>query len=95
MIGIFVTHQLNFGGTSRVAVIFYNSGGDLTGNVPVTGVLFPASIVNVVILPLVVFRRVRLVIYTILTHQCGHRARRLRTRRRDDTSGTWDKHFEN
>ncbi|CAI3929523.1 Predicted Na+-dependent transporter YfeH (YfeH) (PDB:4N7X) (PUBMED:21175741) [Commensalibacter communis] len=66
-----VSKFLKFSLEDRISVIFCGSKKTLASGVPIANVLFPSSMVGIIVLPLMIFHQIQLFIIAILAKYCA------------------------
>jgi sodium/bile acid cotransporter 7 len=70
----FASRALHFAKPDEIAVVFCGSKKSLATGVPMANILFPASVVGLVILPIMVFHQLQLMVCAFLARRYAKRA---------------------
>ena len=68
-INIFVARRLKFNLRDEITLIFCGSKKSLVNGIPMANVLFPASVVGIMVLPLMVFHQIQLIVCAIMAQR--------------------------
>lgn len=62
----YVSRRLSFNKADRITIIFCGSKKSLASGIPMANVLFPASMVGIMILPLMIFHQLQIIICAVI-----------------------------
>ncbi|CDG21350.1 conserved membrane protein of unknown function [Xenorhabdus poinarii G6] len=73
MINVYSARLLGFGKEDEITIVFCGSKKSLANGVPMANVLFPAAIVGVMLLPLMIFHQIQLMVCAVLAQRYAQR----------------------
>lgn len=71
-INIITSRKLGFNRADEITIVFCGSKKSLANGVPMANVLFPAPIVGIMLLPLMIFHQLQLMICAVLAQRYAH-----------------------
>ncbi|MDC9592396.1 bile acid:sodium symporter family protein [Xenorhabdus sp. IM139775] len=75
IINVYSARLLGFSKDDEITIVFCGSKKSLANGVPMANVLFPAPIVGVMLLPLMIFHQIQLMVCAVLAHRYAQRLR--------------------
>ncbi|MBI6550538.1 bile acid:sodium symporter family protein [Xenorhabdus lircayensis] len=76
VINVYSSRLLGFGKEDEITIVFCGSKKSLANGVPMANVLFPASMVGVMLLPLMIFHQIQLMVCAVLAQRYAQRLKR-------------------
>ncbi|OKP03296.1 bile acid:sodium symporter family protein [Xenorhabdus eapokensis] len=73
IINVYSSRLLGFGKDDEITIVFCGSKKSLANGVPMANVLFPASMVGVMLLPLMIFHQIQLMVCAVLAQRYAQR----------------------
>ncbi|KMJ45804.1 hypothetical protein AB204_07150 [Xenorhabdus khoisanae] len=75
MINVYSSRLLGFSKEDEITIVFCGSKKSLANGVPMANVLFPASMVGVMLLPLMIFHQIQLMVCAVLAQRYARRSK--------------------
>ncbi|SFU89366.1 bile acid:sodium symporter family protein [Xenorhabdus koppenhoeferi] len=76
IINVYSSRLLGFSQEDEITIVFCGSKKSLANGVPMANVLFPASMVGVMLLPLMIFHQIQLMVCAVLAQRYARRLKR-------------------
>ncbi|MDX7998445.1 bile acid:sodium symporter [Xenorhabdus sp. Reich] len=76
VINVYSSRLLGFGKEDEITIVFCGSKKSLANGVPMANVLFPASMVGIMLLPLMIFHQIQLMVCAVLAQRYAQRLKK-------------------
>ncbi|WP_426577404.1 bile acid:sodium symporter family protein [Xenorhabdus stockiae] len=76
-INVYSSRLLGFSKEDEITIVFCGSKKSLANGVPMANVLFPASMVGIMLLPLMIFHQIQLMICAVLANRYARRSKKV------------------
>jgi sodium/bile acid cotransporter 7 len=80
-INVFVARRCGFNKADEITIVFCGSKKSLANGIPMANILFPTSILGIMVLPLMIFHQIQLMVCAVLA-RTKRRPKRYRRRRK-------------
>jgi sodium/bile acid cotransporter 7 len=81
VINTMAARWLGFNTADEITIVFCGSKKSLANGIPMANVLFPASVVGIMVLPLMIFHQVQLMVCAVLAQRYAKRVARENVRK--------------
>ncbi|MCP5756519.1 bile acid:sodium symporter, partial [Klebsiella pneumoniae] len=68
-INVFVARRCGFSKPDEITIVFCGSKKSLANGIPMANILFPASILGIMVLPLMIFHQIQLMVCAVLARR--------------------------
>jgi sodium/bile acid cotransporter 7 len=73
-INMFVARRCGFSKADEITIVFCGSKKSLANGIPMANILFPASILGIMVLPLMIFHQIQLMVCAVLARRYKEQA---------------------
>ncbi|MGO1238143.1 MAG: bile acid:sodium symporter, partial [Hafnia alvei] len=84
VINTFAARWLGFNTADEITIVFCGSKKSLANGIPMANVLFPASAVGMMVLPLMIFHQIQLMVCAVLAQRYVNRGRKVTEEQRKE-----------
>ena len=76
-VNIFVARKCGFNKADEITIVFCGSKKSLANGVPMANILFPTSVIGMMVLPLMIFHQIQLMVCAVLARRYKRQAEQL------------------
>ena len=73
-VNIFVARRCGFNKADEITIVFCGSKKSLANGIPMANILFPTSVIGMMVLPLMIFHQIQLMVCAVLARRYKHQA---------------------
>jgi sodium/bile acid cotransporter 7 len=81
-INVFVARRCGFNKADEITIVFCGSKKSLANGIPMANILFPTSILGIMVLPLMIFHQIQLMVCAVLARRYKRQTEAFRRRKK-------------
>ena len=85
-INVFVARKCGFNKADEITIVFCGSKKSLANGIPMANILFPTSILGIMVLPLMIFHQIQLMVCAVLARRYKRQAEALQAQEKTRAS---------
>ena len=85
-INVFVARRCGFNKADEITIVFCGSKKSLANGIPMANILFPTSILGIMVLPLMIFHQIQLMVCAVLARRYKRQAEALQAQEKSRAS---------
>jgi len=74
---VLVARKCGFSKADEITIVFCGSKKSLANGIPMANILFPTSVIGMMVLPLMIFHQIQLMVCAVLARRYKHQAEQL------------------
>ena len=77
VVNVFMARRLGFNKADEITIVFCGSKKSLANGIPMANILFPTSVIGMMVLPLIIFHQIQLMVCAVLARRYKHQTEQL------------------
>ncbi|MGQ7170234.1 bile acid:sodium symporter, partial [Escherichia sp. R-CC3] len=69
VVNVFMARRLGFNKADEITIVFCGSKKSLANGIPMANILFPTSVIGMMVLPLMIFHQIQLMVCAVLARR--------------------------
>ncbi|HGX4548950.1 TPA: bile acid:sodium symporter family protein, partial [Escherichia coli] len=85
VVNVFMARRLGFNKADEITIVFCGSKKSLANGIPMANILFPTSVIGMMVLPLMIFHQIQLMVCAVLARRYKRQTEQLQAQQESST----------